>query len=228
MARRGGRRKAGGGPPSVAPPPGPPPGAARIGGVGCLVAVLLVLLGVSVGLNVYLLQQLRLQPVPAGSVKVVPVLDDDYLEAVLPVIKGAKRSIHVIMFSARFYERYPGSPTNRLLRALADAASRGLDVRVVLEHSRGWNEENARENRETGEWLEERGVDVRYDPPGRTTHDKLIIVDGRWVVVGSTNWSYHALTKNHEASVLIESPEVAARFETYFEQVWREATDTPR
>jgi len=206
----------------------PPPVARGTGGPGCLIALLLVLLGLSAGLNFYLLQQLRLQPVAAGRIKVVPILDDDYLEAVLPIVKGAKVSIHVIMFSARLYERHPTSPTNRLLRALADSARRGVDVRVVLEHSRGWNEKNARENRETGEWLERRGVDVRYDPPGRTTHNKLLIVDGRYVVVGSANWSYHALTKNHEASVLIDSPEVAARFERYFERVWREATDRPR
>ncbi len=192
-----------------------------------LIIVLIVALFISLGVNVHLYQQLKLQPV-GGEVKVTLLNDRDYFPAVHPLLEGARRSIHVVMYELRYYKRYPGSAANRLAEALARAASAGADVRVVLEHSRGWNVENAEKNRKAGEWLEERGVDVRYDHPHRTTHDKLIIVDGRYVVVGSTNWTHYALSRNHEASVLIESPEVAAEFEEYFQRLWEEATDEPR
>ena len=46
-----------------------------------------------------------------------------------------------------------------------------------------------------------------------------MIVDGKLTLVGSTNWTYYALTNNNEASVLIRSKEVAKAFVDYFNQV---------
>lgn len=40
-------------------------------------------------------------------------------------------------------------------------------------------------------------------------HDKLVIVDSRFVVEGSTNWSISALKSNRESATLIDSPELA-------------------
>ncbi|MDP2929601.1 MAG: phospholipase D-like domain-containing protein, partial [Candidatus Omnitrophota bacterium] len=40
-------------------------------------------------------------------------------------------------------------------------------------------------------------------------HDKLIIVDSRYVVDGSMNWSVAAIKSNYESSSLIDSPELA-------------------
>ncbi|MFC1643917.1 phospholipase D-like domain-containing protein [Candidatus Omnitrophota bacterium] len=45
-----------------------------------------------------------------------------------------------------------------------------------------------------------------------TTHDKLIIVDSRYVVVGSHNWSIKALKQNNEASSIIDSPQLAREY----------------
>ena len=68
------------------------------------------------------------------------------------------------------------------------------------------------------------GIDnIKLDNPNTTTHTKLIIVDGKIVLVGSTNWSHTAINKNHEANVLIYSEEVAQEFERYFSKIWSES-----
>jgi phosphatidylserine/phosphatidylglycerophosphate/cardiolipin synthase-like enzyme len=46
-------------------------------------------------------------------------------------------------------------------------------------------------------------------------HCKLIIIDGKTVIVGSTNWSYYAIDKNREASVVIRDERIARIFEEY-------------
>jgi len=68
-------------------------------------------------------------------------------------------------------------------------------------------------------------VKVYFDPPDVTSHDKMIIVDGKLSIVGSTNWSYYALERNNEASVLIHSEEVADYFIKYFEKVKELSTE---
>jgi cardiolipin synthase len=46
-----------------------------------------------------------------------------------------------------------------------------------------------------------------------------MVVDGQLTLLGSTNWTYSALTNNNEASVLVRSKEVARIFIDYFNRV---------
>jgi len=46
-----------------------------------------------------------------------------------------------------------------------------------------------------------------------------MVVDGHLILLGSTNWTYHALTTNNETSILIRSKEVAKAFTDYFNRV---------
>ncbi len=57
--------------------------------------------------------------------------------------------------------------------------------------------------------LTDKGAKIYKVTPYYLLHDKLIIVDGRFCVVGSTNWSVAALKSNYESTVLIDSPDLA-------------------
>jgi len=46
-----------------------------------------------------------------------------------------------------------------------------------------------------------------------------MIVGGQYTLMGSTNWTYQALTNNHEVSVLIRSKDVAKEMIDYFNRV---------
>jgi phosphatidylserine/phosphatidylglycerophosphate/cardiolipin synthase-like enzyme len=57
-------------------------------------------------------------------------------------------------------------------------------------------------------------------------HNKLIVVDGKRVLVGSQNWSDSAVLKNREASLLIEFPTLAKYFAEIFEADWETGQKT--
>jgi phosphatidylserine/phosphatidylglycerophosphate/cardiolipin synthase-like enzyme len=84
---------------------------------------------------------------------------------------------------------------------------------------RGEGDRTTERNRHTGRILSEGGVNVIYDSLSKTTHAKLMVVDGQLILLGSTNWTYHALTTNNETSILIRSKEVAKAFTDYFNRV---------
>ncbi len=140
------------------------------------------------------------------------------------LISEAKKSIHIILYISRYYQKYPDSSPNKLIRELILAAKRGVNVEVILDQS-DWNEKNTRENKATAKIFSKGGVRVWLDDLHKTSHNKLIIIDGNYVVIGSTNWSYHALDKNNESSVLIESEEVANSFEKYFEKIKKKSEE---
>ncbi|UCD70489.1 MAG: hypothetical protein JSW70_05635 [Syntrophobacterales bacterium] len=153
---------------------------------------------------------------PAKDVKVV--LDREYFQITRGLLRHAKKSIQMMMFEASFYAKHPESPSNILIGELISAQKRGAKVEVILETSDRGDRATER-NRLTGKLLSKEGVEVIYDPLFLTTHAKLIIIDGRISLLGSTNWTYHALTSNHEVGVLIESEEVARTLQYYFDRV---------
>ncbi len=162
----------------------------------------------------------------SNNTKIIPLNDRDYYPVAIQKIENAQKSIHMVMYEILWY----GDPdtdnheVSLLGRALADAAKRGVDVRVIMDDGRGYgfvNDALVEAAQNWKDYFTSKGVQVEFDWSNETTHDKLIIIDGSIVIVGSTNWSTSALEYNHEANALIESKEVASVYESYFEDLWK-------
>ena len=161
---------------------------------------------------------------PAWAPADVVMADNrDYFPVVHNLFLEARRSIDVILYQSCFYFEYPLSRSNTLIADLVDAQARGVKVRVVLEAAE-WNFENSEDNRDVWNLLKQAGVETYFDPLSTTSHSKLVVVDGEYTVMGSMNWSYYALDKNSEATVVIESKKIARQFEEYFGEVVRTGT----
>jgi phosphatidylserine/phosphatidylglycerophosphate/cardiolipin synthase-like enzyme len=153
---------------------------------------------------------------PAEDVQLVT--DAQYFPVAKKMIQEAKSSIQVMMFEMGYYDEHPNTPSNYLVKELINAKKREVKVEVILE-ARDAEDRTTKRNRHTGKILSEGGVDVIYDSLSKTTHAKFMVVDGRLTLLGSTNWTYYALTDNHEASVLVRSKEVAKEVTGYFSKV---------
>lgn len=156
--------------------------------------------------------------------RIVPLCDTDgtatYASLLLDLLSHAERSVHVVMYRVSIYPGYQDSLSNEIVDAVVAAAGRGLDVRVLIDDCRFYSD-SAEANLTSALALHQRGVSVRFDDPEATTHAKLVIVDGRSVVLGSTNWNYYALERNVEASIaILGASSVAEAFECYFEELW--------
>ena len=156
----------------------------------------------------------------AFSEEIKPICDREYFPAVHSLLKKAKSSIYLIMHQIRYYDNHPESPSNLFCKDLIAAAKRGVDVKVIIEQSDlEMFSDSSKKNRDVGYRLARGGVTVYFDPSETTTHCKLLIVDKKYTVIGSTNWSYYALDKNYESSILIESEKTANYFIEYFEKL---------
>lgn len=171
--------------------------------------------GVVLGICVFELCYASLRPLQENDAQIVT--DRDYVPVAMRELQNARESVHVVMFSATRYNSklYKDSSINQLLSALANARARDLDVRVIVDD---WPTGNPSAKK----FLEESNVAVKAAlDENSTTHAKLIIIDGRIVIVGSTNWSYHSVEKNHEANIILYDEDIARQFESYFEGLWK-------
>ena len=172
--------------------------------------------GVEIDLDAALSDGPAIVPLPDGPGTVL------YASLLLELLPRARRSIHVVMYRVSVYPSYPGSLANELVDALISAAGRGLDVRILIDDCR-YYADSADANLVSAIYLYQHGIEVRFDAPEKTTHAKLIVIDGESVVLGSTNWNYYSLEQNVEANVgLLRIPEVAEAFEAYFEILWED------
>lgn len=142
------------------------------------------------------------------SSRVKDISDRNYEEAVIELLDNAKDSIVISMYSISL-----GSDTNNpvklLLNDLLEARDRGVSVTLYINTRFRRNAKKPFIQSPIFKKLEEVGSIIHLLPSKRKLHDKLVIVDNRYVVEGSTNWSIVALRGNFESSTLIDSPALA-------------------
>ncbi len=140
--------------------------------------------------------------------QVADASDRAYEPTAIGLIDQAKHSVVLSMYLVRESED-DRHPVNRLLKDLLEAAQRGVQVEIYLNtRFKGGNPEKILETPALKR-LKESGARITGLPSSRRLHDKLLIVDERWILEGSTNWSIEALKVNWESNTLMDSPPLA-------------------
>ena len=132
--------------------------------------------------------------------------DRNYVQTLLPLLEGAKREITLSFYLMEPDEKAgPAHPVNRLFESLLQARSRGVEVKLYLNTNFRFRPKTEVARGNYFERLLEAGCQVTTLLPNRRLHDKLIVIDGRFVVEGSMNWSVAALESNFESVSIIDS-----------------------
>lgn len=160
----------------------------------------------------------------AYQAEVENVPPERYCEIALNEIQQAESSIRLYMYLVSLPPNRLSSKVYRLVNALVEAKDRGVEMQVVLDRNIEWTEDNnlgfwnpSGKNGKVYQYLRERGVSVFFDDKATFTHAKVLVIDGETVILGSTNWSESALTRNLETNVLIRSREFAREILEGFE-----------
>ncbi len=161
-------------------------------------------------------------PSDYSSCKANILTNKDYLPELIKAIDEAQSEIFISIFSFKAGVHKNSYP-DRILGHLAKAVKRGVDVKVILETTGRLNDELSTQNRQTGKLLEEQGVKVYFDSPRTTTHTKMIVIDGRVLILGSHNLTQSALKYNNEISIMLSSSDLAKGARNYMLTIIKEA-----
>ena len=99
--------------------------------------------------------------------------------------------------------------------ALFRAKKRGVDVRVILEEFQAYNRWSVYKI------LKDNGIPVILDKNPGVFHHKVLIIDGKYTLTGSFNYTHSAQKYNDENFLIITSPVISKVFEKKFECYWR-------
>lgn len=138
----------------------------------------------------------------------VPIISKDFPSVVIPLIDNADHNIDIVVFDWRFYKNDPASPVSLFNQAIARACRRGVSVRCLVQ------------NQGVVDNLKALGCDARMLNSKKILHTKLIIFDKIKVVIGSHNYTQHAFTSNHEASIFVKMADENNGLVEYFNNLF--------
>ena len=106
-------------------------------------------------------------------------------------------------------------PDAQTMEALKQAASRGVDVTLVLpSHTDFWAVFHA--GRSYYADLLESGVKI-YERQAALLHSKTVVIDGVWSTVGSSNMDWRSFLHNHELNVVVLGWDFGRQMEALFD-----------
>ena len=106
--------------------------------------------------------------------------------------------------------------------AVEACTSRGVKVEMILRNDDRATLLNA--SQYATKDLMDAGVDVWMETPdaytnGSLLHEKLVIVDGRYVICGSSNFNHRSMDFSSEVTLLIDSPELASQLRSHYMEI---------
>lgn len=132
-------------------------------------------------------------------------------------IARAKQSVHIIQ---SYF-----APDEQMMKALVDAAKRGLDVKIILPRysDHGCVRQAGRKRYQE---LLDAGVKL-YEQTGAILHSKTAVIDGVWSTVGSTNFDLWSFCTSDEVNAVVIGRAFGDRMEESFKQDMEQSTPIP-
>ncbi|MDD2384590.1 MAG: phospholipase D-like domain-containing protein [Sulfurospirillaceae bacterium] len=129
-----------------------------------------------------------------------------YENCIEPLIRGAKKYIYIPIFYLTH---------KRLSEELIDAHKRGVEIKVILDASAAKNKYS------THHILRDVGIEVKVENFGGKMHAKSMIIDDRFIISGSMNFTKAGESKNDENTVIIENTSLTKQYKEHFIELWR-------
>jgi len=148
--------------------------------------------------------------------------DEDYVRKLPALLRKAKRTIRLSLYVAVA----GGKPAKKSSRLLIDhllvAAKGGVECLVLLNMvARGSYLKT--QNLRTIVLMRRHGIQTRQLTGSRCNHAKAVLIDAKYAVIGSHNWSPSSLRRNHEASMVTDDPAAVTGFVEHFDHLWSTA-----
>ncbi len=158
------------------------------------------------------------QSIEQYNTSIIMLPDREYYNVVKKLISHANKSIYIVMYSLKYdpHETIYNDPVNMLLKLLVEAHKKGIEIKILVDDKTNTS------YHQTIKYLKSHGIEIKLDPRRDiTTHAKILIIDSKWIIIGSHNWTESALWYNNEYSILIKNQYYAKKIEQYFYNLWK-------
>lgn len=130
-----------------------------------------------------------------------------YEEGIKELVQNAKKYIYIPIFYLTHED---------LAVQLIKAHKRGVEIKIILDATA------ARNKYSKHKLLRQEGIKVKVENFGGKMHAKSMIVDDRFIISGSMNFTKAGNSKNDENTLIIQNEKLAKEYKVYFMTLWRQ------
>ena len=133
--------------------------------------------------------------------------EDGCDKVVISYLKQATKTLDIAIYTFT---------KDEIADAVIDAYKRGVKIRVIMDRTQAGNK-YAEDER-----LEQNGISLIKvsGSRGGIMHNKFAVIDEKFVITGSYNWTENATSKNDENIVIIDQDSMIKSFKNNFEKLW--------
>ena len=129
---------------------------------------------------------------------------------ILPLINNAKSYIYMPAFVITH---------SALSNALINAKKRGVDVKIIIDAT------GVHSTSSKVKMLRDSGIPLKVENYAGKIHSKSIIIDDKYIITGSMNFSNSGENKNDENALIIQDERLAHFYKGFFEYLWNKIPD---
>lgn len=149
-------------------------------------------------------EKIKLNDNTTLSVYFSPVQSPNVKE-IKPLLDNAQNYIYVPMFFL----------TNRnLINSLIEAKNRNVDVKIIVDAAA------TKVNPQYIQEIRNNNVPIKVENWGGKMHMKSAIIDDKYIIIGSMNWTKSAQFSNDENTIILENTQLAKEFKIHFMYLW--------
>ena len=139
---------------------------------------------------------------------ITPLYCQDFTEFVYPLISNCRRSLDVLTYDWRWYPDHPQHDIQKINVAIIRLLQRRIKVRALLQ------------NKKMVQFLRDLKIPARSPQTEATLHSKFLIVDEKYLVLGSHNLTHRAMSYNIETSLIIDDPDIVLHHKLLFNNLY--------
>ena len=129
---------------------------------------------------------------------------------IIPLINSAKHYIYMPTFLITH---------TQIADALMNAKRRGVDVKIIMDAT------NINTTHTKHYILRKAGIQLKTEIFAGKMHSKTIIIDDKYIIAGSMNFSNSGENKNDENCLIIENSKLAKEYKQFFIYLWNKIPD---
>lgn len=136
--------------------------------------------------------------------------DEIITQKMIPLIDKSKTYVYIPIFYLTH---------KQLTNSLIQAKKRGVDVKIIIDAT------NAHAHYTVHKILRSANIPVKTENKAGKMHAKVIIIDDKYSIIGSMNFTKSGEKYNDENMVIIENPEIAKYLKSTFIYLWNSIPD---
>lgn len=149
-----------------------------------------------------------------------------YFDKLHTHILHSKTEIQMCQYVFSVSETNPSHRSGKILRAITDAAARGVDVKILFDRPKP-HAPNHKANIRTAEILKYNNINPRCLSVVQTLHIKMVIIDQGVFLAGSHNLTNSSLYSPYELTFECLDPVIINSASIYFECLWNGQLSEP-